>query len=442
MRSRSRWALLVSKELHELTASRSYWLLLLATSALVGHAFNTSLALYAEASGAGGGTAALAQGLHPLDGFVVPTFGAYDLVATLLFPFVVIRLFSADRVSGAHTLILQFPTSVAESVAAKTVALMFAWCAAGVAGAIALGVWDGIGGHLYAPEVLAVVTGHFLRGALTVGLGAVAAAFSTSAASASIVVLAVTIGTWALDYVAAARGGDVAAIAKFTPAAALRVFERGELRGDAILVLLILTVAGLAICTVWIYNGRTLRRRVRDATVVVLLAAVAVFGAAKWRASADVSEDRRNSFSAADEAAIRALGAPLRITVNLAAEDPRLTDFERGVLGKLRRIAHVDVVYAARGRTGLFGESHEHYGEIWYELNGQRAMSRSVSEPIVLETIYSVAGRSPPPADTGHVDGGHPLAADTPLGTILLFIIWPAVVTTMWWSARRPPEVA
>ena len=442
MRSRSRWRLLLNKELHELTASRSYWLLLLATAALVGHAFNNSVALYAEASGAGGGSAALAQGLHPLDGFVVPMFGAYDLVATLLFPFVVIRLFSADRVSGAHTLILQLPVSVAESVAAKTVALLLAWFAAGVAGAIALAVWSGIGGHLYAPEVLTVVAGHFLRGALTIALGAVAAAFATSAASASIVVLAVTIGTWAIDYVAAARGGDAAAIAKFTPAAALRVFERGELRGDTILVLLILTVAGLTICTVWLHDGRVLSRRVRDAAAVALLAALATVGAAKWRASADMSEDRRNSFAAPDEAAIRSLGAPLRITVNLAAEDPRLTDFERGVLGKLRRIAQVDVVYAARGRTGLFGESREHYGEIWYEMNGNRAMSRSVSEPIVLETIYAVAGRPPPPPDTAAVDPGHPLAVETSLGTILLFMVWPAIVTAMWWSARKPRDVA
>ena len=40
------------------------------------------------------------QGLSPLEGIVVPTLGAYDLAATLLFPFVVIRLVAvgeADR---------------------------------------------------------------------------------------------------------------------------------------------------------------------------------------------------------------------------------------------------------------------------------------------------------------------------------------------------------
>ena len=70
---------------------------------LVGHSFITAVDTYAEASGAGGGPAALAQGLSPLDGILVPTFGAYDLAVTLLFPFIAIRLISADKEIGrAH----------------------------------------------------------------------------------------------------------------------------------------------------------------------------------------------------------------------------------------------------------------------------------------------------------------------------------------------------
>jgi hypothetical protein len=41
--------------------------------------------LYAEVSGAGGGPC-LSSGLTSLDGILVPTFGAYDLAVTLLFP--------------------------------------------------------------------------------------------------------------------------------------------------------------------------------------------------------------------------------------------------------------------------------------------------------------------------------------------------------------------
>ncbi len=77
-------ALLVAKEWRELMASRAYWLLLVFIGPLVGNSFITAVNLYAEASGIGGGAAALAQGLTPLDGILVPTWGAYDLAVTLL----------------------------------------------------------------------------------------------------------------------------------------------------------------------------------------------------------------------------------------------------------------------------------------------------------------------------------------------------------------------
>ena len=73
---------LLAKEWRELVASRSFWLLLLILGPLVGHSFITSVGLYAEASGIGGGPAALPQGLTPLDGILAPTFGAYDLAAS------------------------------------------------------------------------------------------------------------------------------------------------------------------------------------------------------------------------------------------------------------------------------------------------------------------------------------------------------------------------
>src|SRR5882762_2292208 len=90
---------------------------------LVGHGFVTAVGLYAEASGSGGGPAALAQGLTPLDGILVPTFGAYDLVATFLFPFVAIRMIAAEKQSGGLKLLLQLPGSLAMKVSAKALML-------------------------------------------------------------------------------------------------------------------------------------------------------------------------------------------------------------------------------------------------------------------------------------------------------------------------------
>src|SRR5438874_12937263 len=79
---------LFGKEWRELLASRSFWLLLLMIGPLVGHGFITAVGLYAEASGIGGGAAALPQGLIPLDGMRASVFVVYDLAVTFLFPFV------------------------------------------------------------------------------------------------------------------------------------------------------------------------------------------------------------------------------------------------------------------------------------------------------------------------------------------------------------------
>ena len=109
---------LLAKEFRELLASRAFWLLLLFVGFLVGHGFTTAVALYAEMSGSGG-PAALPQGLTPLDGVIVPTWGAYDLAATLLFPFVAIRMVSSEKESGALKLLLQLPGTLISKLAAK-----------------------------------------------------------------------------------------------------------------------------------------------------------------------------------------------------------------------------------------------------------------------------------------------------------------------------------
>jgi ABC-2 type transport system permease protein len=432
-----RW--LLEKELRELAASRSYWLLLLVVGALVGHAFITSVNLYAEASGIGGGPSALSQGLSPLEGIVVPTLGAYDIAATLLFPFVVIRLIANEKQTGALALMLQAPASFYTVVAIKGVALVIAWLVAGIVGAAALVLWSGMGGHLYAPETWTVVLGHLLRGVLTIGVSAAAAALAASAASAAIVALTITLGTWALDYVAAARGGAIASIAAYTPSAALRVFEHGELRVATVLILITLGVGGLLIAASWLEEGERVERRVASVVVVMLGVAVLCVMFAGIRASVDTSEDRRNSLPRADEIALRQIAQPLHVTVYLAAEDPRLTDLERGVLAKLRRtMREVDVTYAASSRSGLFERPNEHYGEVWYELGGKREMTRSTTEPIVLETIYNLAGRQPPTPINETAYPGYPLSARPTLAPWIFFVIWPLCIAIIWWLARRP----
>ena len=173
----------------------------------------------------------------------------------------------------------------------------------------------------------------------------------------------------------------------------------------------------------------------------VLAGAVCCTAFAQLRWTRDTSEDRRNSFPPADEAALRRIREPLHVTVYLAAEDPRLADLERGVLAKLERtMPAVDVTFGATGRTGLFERPNEHYGEVWYALGGKREMTRSTTEPIVLETIYRLAGMAPPAPVEATPYPGYPLAKRAVVAPWFFFLVWPLMVGAAWWwtNLRRP----
>ena len=439
----ARWRRLLDKDRRELVASRAWLVLLVLVGPLVGHAFITAVDSYAEASGAAGGPAALAQGLSPLDGIVVPTFGAYAIAVTLLFPFVAIRMVSSEKQNGSLKLLLQSRASLGTMLGVKLLVVVGAWLLAWLPGLAALALWRSYGGHLAGAEVVTVLLGHLLRAVLTCAVAIAAASLTDNAATAAVVTLAVTLGSWALDFIAQVRGGAALALDAYTPESALRVFESGEIRLAILLVTLVLAAAAIAIAIVWLHPGRTWRARSIGTVGVIGMAALAAWLAAHVRASWDASEDRRNSFAPADERALAAIRDPLRITVYLAPEDPRLADLERGVLRKLRRtMGDVDVRYAARGGTGLFVRPGEHYGEVWYALGRRNAMSRSTTEPIVLETIYAVAGITPPTPDAAPAYPGYPLAARPRGAPWLLYLVWPLVVIACWWFSRWPRRLS
>jgi len=427
---------LVRKEVAELAASRAFWLLLLIVGLLTGQSFITAMNAYAEASGIGGGPAALSQGLSPLDGILTPTLGAYDLAITLLLPFVVIRLIASEKTSDALKLMLQWPASIERQIAAKVVALIGAWVVSLVPFFIALALWCGYGGHLHAAEVLNLIAGYTLRFLLTAAIAMAAASLMSGAANAAIVVLAFTIGTWALDFIAAGRGGILQTLASFTPTAALRGFERGLLRVDVVLVMLILSIFGFSLAANWLHLGRTFKARLAGTAVLLILASLATVNVLMLvRTSFDVSENRRNSFSVSDERALSSINDELKITVFLSSEDPRMMDFENNVLLKLRRsMPGVSVIYPLAGRSGLF-ENDARYGTIEYHLGTKSAMSRSTTEEIVLDTIYDLAGVRAP-AREAPAYPGYPLAKKPSGAAIVFYLLWPAAVLAVILSRR------
>ncbi len=428
---------LFAKELRELIASRATLLLAVCLGPLVGHAFITAVVAYADVSGSGGGAAALSQGISPLDGLLVPTFGAYALVSTLLLPFVAIRLVSAEKESGALGLLLQGPTTLGGMISIKTIALLLLWMLASVPGLIALVLWHSYGGHLQSSEVLVLLGGHLLRGLVVIAIAFAAAAITDSAASAAVVTLGLTLGSWALDFVAQVQGGFAQRLARFTPESSLRLFEQGELSAAVIIVSLTASVALLVLATIWLHPGRSIRTRAMRTAAVLTVGLLLTVLSSQLRTSRDLSEDRRNSFSREDEQALRGIAGPITVTANLAPEDPRLTDLERSVLHKLDRLVEVRLTTTARTGTGLFERPADGYGEVWYVWRDQRRMTRSTTVPIVLETIYDLTGVRAPANRAPDTYAGYPLITTPRSAAALFYVVWPLLMVVLFVGRRR-----
>jgi ABC-2 type transport system permease protein len=433
----SAWGWLLHKEWRELTTSRSFWVMLALIGPLVGISFINGVSAYAEASGASGSAGGLSDALFPLDGVVAPSFSAYEIAATFLLPFVAIRAIAGDRASGALKLELQQGLSPIAMIAAKALVLGAGWCVAALPLLIAGILWLSYGGSLYPPEIISLLLGHVLHAALIIAMAAAAAALAEHPSTAAILVLAFTVGTWVLSFIAAAQGGIFEQIASFTPSEMLDDFRAGLIRLNLILAGAIIAGTGLAIASVWMRMGMTSNRRALESGVVIAMALIALFGVSFLRASWDVSENERNSLPREERELLSGIAGPVRITAYLAPEDPRRFELERQMLSKLRRtMPNLTVEYVSQSSTGLFEQTRANYGEIHYELGGKSAVGQSVTQEGVLDAIYELAGIQPAKeGEVGHK--GHPLAV-RPLGAAPLFyVVWPLAVMAFGYFLQR-----
>jgi hypothetical protein len=394
----------------------------------VGASFAGAVRTYAELSGLHGTSGGVGEAFSPLIGVWAPTFSAYELVAAFLLPFLAIRVFSFDRQTGASKLEWQRPLPPMARVGAKAAVLAGAWAVASVPALLALALWMSYGGAVYWRELVPVWLGHLLNAALTIALAAAAAAVSEHPATAAILTLGFTVGTWVVSFAAAVHGGWWERIASLTPPMLVGVFQQGLLRLDLALIALALIGAGLVLAAVWMRTGVALRRRLLESAGVAAAAVACVLAATPVRASWDLTEGRANSFPAADERALRGIEGPLTMEVHLAAEDARRADLERRVIARLRRVTDLRVRYASATSVGLFEQTDPRYGEVAYEWNGRRASSRVFTAEGVLETVYTLAGVTPPEDDDRDAFRGHPLPMPPRGAGTAFYVVWPALV--------------
>src|SRR5712672_3059139 len=314
---------LLVKELWEIVSGRALWTMLLLMCPLIGYSFFQAISLYGEASAAGLQSLVLAASLSPLDGVLVPTLGASYVAVTLLFPFVAIRVLGQEKESGALRLLVQLPYRSSTLIAAKLAAVLAAWVLSSFPAFSALAIWRMLDGHLSAPETLNLLFGHLLYGLLVGAIALFAASVSESAATAAIVTLAFTIGSWVLDFTAAGHPGLLDWIARLSLTQVLRTFEQGLLSAG-------LVVGGgtgvcgfAALANVWLPAGVDVRSKVVRSIACVLAAAIVLGLATQIRLSIDVTEDRRNSFPVPDQRVLAKLAEPLDVTIHLAAGGDR-----------------------------------------------------------------------------------------------------------------------
>jgi ABC-2 type transport system permease protein len=423
------FVVLLGKEWRELMASRAWWVLLLLMGPLVGVSFISAVRTYAEASGLNGTAIGVGEAFSPLIGIWAPTFSACELAAAFLLPFVAIRVVSGDRQSGALKIEMQHPMSAFARVAAKAIVLLTGWLVASLAPAAAVLLWKSYGGSIYAPELATVILGHLLNAGLTIALAAAMASVSDHPSTAAILTLSVTVGTWIINFVAAIHGGVWERAAGYTPTAMVAEFQHGLIRLDVVLIASALVITGLALAAIWMRLGLAIRRRAYDSAGLAALAAAAMIACTFATTSWDTSESRANSFPEADEAVLEQIRGPIYIQAHLAPEDPRRSDLERRALSKLRRVMpKLQVQYVSATSIGLFEQTSQHYGEIWYELGGRKVMSRVTTAEGVLEAIYGLAGMAAPVENDAVEFRGHPLAVPPKGAATVFYRLWPALI--------------
>lgn len=436
--------LLFASELRELMVSRALWAMILISAPMVGFSFIQAVRRYSETSSNALKLPQLAANLSPLDGIIGPTLGAVYLMNTFLLPFVAIRSIGNGKQTGALKLVLQLPIGPNRLVAIKLAALGVGWCLALIPTLSALAVWGLLlGGHLYVPEVATALLGHLLYAFVIGGVAFLAAALTESSATAAIVALSFTLGSWILEFAGATTNtGLVRAIAAFSLTPALRGLEHGLLGSPTALTLIVLGFVFMALTVLWLPPGVSRKQKVLQSGAVIGVGAQMLLLVIQLPLYLDVSEDRRNSFNPADERALRQMTRELKISVNLASNDSRLADLDRNVLSKLPRIMpRVTITYPETSSTGLFGgTSGANYGQVTYTYGGKQGTSRATTARELLPMIEALDGRTVTPDRTA-VYPGYPLVTSADSASVWFYLLLPAIAVTGWWFNQRAPLV-
>ena len=432
---------LLIQEIRTLLVSPALWVMLAILSLLVGYSFIQAVELFGQASKTALSYPDLASGMNPLEGVFVPTFGAYYLIETLLLPFVTIRLIGQDKQNGTLKLLLQLPLSPFSLNAVKLLAMTTVWLLILLPGVSVLIIWHYLGGAVHFPETLTLVLGHSLYSLTIVCIAMFATVISNALPTAAMICLAVTLGSWVLDF-AAGNGGWMDILSSWSLTTLLRQFESGLLSSTSLTSFLALSLLFFIAASVLLHPGRKFYHKIRILLLAVATLLIVVSGVMQIQKTIDVTESRKHSFNPADVRALQQMKEALKITIHLAPEDGRSYDLEHEVLSKLRRtLPNLDVVFAETQSTGLFAASEsDNYGLIEYEYAGKHDQSYSNSSFEILPLLYALGGLKVTP-DVIPSYTGHPLVADASSSKWWFYLLLPLMFLLSAYLFRQPQIV-
>ena len=433
MRSSSLWRL----EVRQLLTGRAWLGLAVILSLLVGSTFAKAVGIFTEGSQAALTSSDLAQGMNPFDGIFAPTFGSAYLVATLLLPFVAIRQIAADRDSGALKLLLGLGCTPLQVVARKFVVLVVAWALFLLVPLSAALLWSRSGGHLVGLELGGLLLGHLLYGTVVIAMSLLAGSLGRSSSTASLLVLAATLGSWVIDFEGAAGEGWVSRLSALSLTQALRPLERGLLSLGHVVAWTAFVLLALGFAALWLHPGRPLPSKVLPSISGAVAALLILLAFPRLLTSWDLTEDRRHSFPLSVENTLVRIPERLDIEVHLSAEDPRWMDLDRSLLRKLQRVVpNVHVLRTGDASTfGRFSQGgDDHYGEVLYRYRGQEDISRSTSAGEVLPLIWKLTNIHPVVEESDVMYPGYPTVLSRPPGMFWFRLILPLLLAALWLS--------
>jgi hypothetical protein len=426
------------QELQNVFSGRAFWTTMIVLTFLTGYSFIQAVDLYGQASKSAVGYPELARGMVPFEGIFVPTLGAFYLAATLLLPFIAIRSIALDKETGALKLLLQMPLTPAWLVTAKVIAIGIAIVVLLLAAVSFVPIWLHLGGHVHTPELFNLLMGHVLYALDIAAIAFLASSLSDSLSTAAIFALGFTLSLWVMDFAATASGGFLHRLSFYSLTGTLHQFEQGLFSLAAVLAMMFGALGLFALTATWLPTGTAIKEKLLVSSLIVLSFSVLAFASSRIRVYIDVTENRRNSFNLADEAALRGMQNPLFVWIYLSPEDSRLKEMEANVLRKLRRtVPRLEIHYEDTTGRGLFSSvPDERYGLIIYEYKGKRAESRSNSPREILPLLHELSGSTVTPEKEPDYRG-YPLVADAAGYAVWFYGILPALILFSWWGVRR-----